>query len=252
LASVDFLLIDKVALITGAAQGIGKAIALLFAEKGADLALVDMKDEVLSVAQEAERLGRKALPIVADLANFSSLPGVVDKVLDVFGRIDILVNNAGVALLDDAENLQESAWDKTMNINLKAPFILSQLVGRAMIKRHAGKIINIASQAGIVALDKHVAYCVSKAGLISMTKVLALEWGEYGINVNAIAPTVVLTEMGEKVWAGEAGEVMKKKIPLKRFALPWEIAAAALFLASDASNMITGETLVVDGGYTIQ
>jgi 2-deoxy-D-gluconate 3-dehydrogenase len=246
------LLIDKVALITGAAQGIGKAIALLFAEKGADLALVDMKDEVLSVAQEAERLGRKALPIVADLANFSSLPGVVDKVLDVFGRIDILVNNAGVALLDDAENLQESAWDKTMNINLKAPFILSQLVGRAMIKRHAGKIINIASQAGIVALDKHVAYCVSKAGLISMTKVLALEWGEYGINVNAIAPTVVLTEMGEKVWAGEVGEVMKKKIPLKRFALPWEIAAAALFLASDASNMITGETLVVDGGYTIQ
>lgn len=117
-----------------------------------------------------------------------------------------------------------------------------------MIKRRSGKIINIASQAGIVTLDKHVAYCVSKAGLISMTKVLALEWGEFGVTVNAIAPTVVLTEMAEKAWAGEVGEAMKKKIPIGRFALPQEIAAAVLFLASDAANMITGETLVIDGG----
>ncbi|MCD6156437.1 MAG: D-threitol dehydrogenase [Candidatus Atribacteria bacterium] len=172
--------------------------------------------------------------------------------MEVFSKIDILVNNAGVALLDDAENLSEEAWDITMAVNLKAPFILSQLVGREMIKRRSSKIINIASQAGIVALDKYVAYCTSKAGLIGMTKVLALEWGEFGVNVNAIAPTVVLTEMGEKAWAGEVGEAMKQKIPLRRFALPEEIAAAALFLASDASNMVTGATLIIDGGYTIQ
>lgn len=250
--SVDFSLSGKVALVTGAAQGIGEAIALLFAEKGADLALVDLKKEVADVAQKIERMGRRSLYIVADLTDFSRLPQVVEKVLEAFGKIDILVNNAGIVLLDDAENLSEEYWDKTMAVNLKAPFLLSQLVGREMIKRRSGKIINIASQAGIVALDRHVAYCASKAGLISMTKVLALEWGEFGINVNAIAPTVVLTELGKKAWAGEVGEAMKQKIPLRRFALPEEIAAAALFLASDASNMVTGETLVVDGGYTIQ
>ncbi|WP_369017924.1 D-threitol dehydrogenase [Thermatribacter velox] len=248
----EFDLTDKTALVTGAAQGIGKAIALLFASKGADLVLVDLKEGVKNLAEEVAKLGKRALPIVADLTDFSSLPGVVEKAMDVFSKIDILVNNAGVAILDDAENLSEEAWDKTMDINLKAPFLLSQLVGREMIKRKSGKIINIASQAGIVALDRHVAYCTSKAGLIAMTKVLALEWGEFGINVNAIAPTVVLTELGKKAWAGEVGEAMKQKIPLRRFALPEEIAAAALFLASNASDMITGTTLVVDGGYTIQ
>lgn len=248
----EFDLTGKTALVTGAAQGIGKAIALLFASKGADLVLVDLKEEVRDLAEEIAKLGRRALPIVADLTDFSSLPEVVKKAMDTFSKIDILVNNAGVAILDDAENLSEEAWDKTMDINLKAPFLLSQLVGREMIKRKSGKIINIASQAGIVALDRHVAYCTSKAGLIAMTKVLALEWGEFGINVNAIAPTVVLTELGRKAWAGEVGEAMKQKIPLRRFALPEEIAAAALFLASNASDIVTGATLVVDGGYTIQ
>lgn len=248
----DFSLAGKIALITGAAQGIGKAIALLFAKKGADLVLLDLKKEVEGFAKEIQKSGRRALPVVADLTDFASLSGVVEKAIKVFSKIDILVNNAGVAILDDAENLSEKDWDITMAVNLKAPFMLSQLVGREMIKRKNGKIINIASQAGIVALDKHVAYCTSKAGLIGMTKVLALEWGEFGINVNAIAPTVVLTELGKKAWAGEVGEAMKQKIPLRRFALPEEIAAAALFLASDASDMITGATLVVDGGYTIQ
>jgi len=248
----EFDLRGKTALVTGAAQGIGKAIALLFASKGADLVLVDLKEEVKDLAEEIAKLGKRAFPIVADLTDFSSLPGVVRRATDAFSKIDILVNNAGLAILDDAENLSEEAWDKTMDINLKAPFLLAQLVGREMIKRRSGKIINIASQAGIVALDRHVAYCASKAGLIAMTKVLALEWGEFGINVNAIAPTVVLTELGKKAWAGEVGEAMKQKIPLRRFALPEEIAAAALFLASSASDMITGTTLVVDGGYTIQ
>jgi NAD(P)-dependent dehydrogenase (short-subunit alcohol dehydrogenase family) len=162
------------------------------------------------------------------------------------------VNNAGVAYLDDAENLSEEYWDKTMAVNLKAPFLLAQAVGRVMIQKKRGKIINIASQAGVIALDKHVAYCASKAGLIGMAKVLALEWAEFGINVNAIAPTVILTELGKKAWAGEVGEAMKKKIPLRRFGYPEEVAAAALYLASPASDLVTGETLVIDGGYTIQ
>lgn len=139
-----------------------------------------------------------------------------------------------------------------MNVNLKAPFLLSQLVGQEMMRRRSGKIVNITSQAGIVALDKHVAYCVSKAGLISMTKVLALEWGKFGIYVNATTPTVVLTEMTENAWTGEAGEAIKEKISIGRFAYSEEIAAVALFLASDASDMVTGETIVLDGGYTIR
>jgi glycerol dehydrogenase len=125
-------------------------------------------------------------------------------------------------------------------------------VGREMIKGKGGKIINLASQAGVIGLDKHVAYCTSKAGIIGMTKVLALEWAEFNINVNSISPTVVLTELGKKAWAGEVGEAMKKKIPVGRFAFPEEIAAVALFLASDAAAMITGENIVIDGGFTIQ
>jgi NAD(P)-dependent dehydrogenase (short-subunit alcohol dehydrogenase family) len=168
------------------------------------------------------------------------------------GRIDILVNNAGIAILGNAENLSERDWDKTMNLNLKVPFLLSQLVGREMIQSGGGKIINIASQMGIVAAERHLAYCVSKAGLIAMTKVLALEWAKFNIRVNAIAPTVVFTEMAQKAWSGEAEEAMKGKIPLGRFVFPEEVAVTALFLASDASSMITGETIVIDGGYTIQ
>ena len=138
-----------------------------------------------------------------------------------------------------------------MAINLKAPFLLSQEVGRRMITAGGGKIINIASQAAVIALDRHVAYCASKAGLIGMTRVLALEWVEYGITVNAISPTIVLTELGKKAWAGRVGEDMKRRIPVGRFAQPEEVAAAALFLASAAADMITGENLIIDGGYTI-
>ena len=140
-----------------------------------------------------------------------------------------------------------------MAVNLKAVYLLSQVVGRRMIARgEGGKIVNLASQAGLIALDRHLAYCASKAGVISLTKVLALEWGKHGINVNSISPTVVLTELGKKAWAGEVGEAMKKKIPFGRFAQPEEIAACALFLASGAADMVHGENLVIDGGYTVQ
>ena len=139
-----------------------------------------------------------------------------------------------------------------MAVNLRAPFMVSQLVGRRMLAQGGGRIVNMASQAAIVALDAHIAYCASKAAIVSLTKVLALEWGPRGININAISPTVVETELGRKAWAGDVGEAMKLRIPSRRFAQPEEIALAALYLASGAAGMINGENLVIDGGFTIQ
>lgn len=248
----NFGLTGKVAMVTGAAQGIGQAIALLFAEKGADLVLVDLQQTVRGTEEAVRSLGRQAVSVAVDLTTNDGVSKATDTAIREFGRVDILVNSAGVVFLDDAENLSESDWDKTIAVNLKAPFMLSQAVGRHMIKAGRGNIVNLASQAGLVALDNHVAYCASKAALIAMTRNLAMEWGGFNINVNAISPTVILTELGKKAWAGEVGEAMKKKIPAGRFGYPEEVAAVALFLASDAAGLITGENIVIDGGYTIQ
>ena len=248
----DFGLHGKVALVTGAAQGIGRAIAELYAEKGADMVLIDMQDSVVETEALVSAKGGRTASVVADLTTAEGIRKSVDAAMEAFGRVDILVNSAGVVFLDDAENLSEEYWDSTMAVNLKAVFMLSQAVGRKMIEAGRGKIINLASQAGVVALDNHVAYCASKAGVIMMTKTLAMEWGRFNINVNAISPTVILTELGRKAWAGDAGEQLKKKIPAGRFGYPEEVAAVALFLASDAANLITGENIVIDGGYTIQ
>ena len=248
----SFGLDGKVAMVTGAAQGIGKAIAELYAEKGADLVLVDLKSDVKETESAIKGMGRNTVSIVADLTKTKDIEKVVSAAMKEFGRIDILANVAGVVFLDDAENLSEDFWDRTMAINLKAVFMLAQAVGRTMIKAGGGKIINMASQAGLVALDNHVAYCASKAGVISITKTLAFEWGQYNINVNSISPTVILTELGKKAWAGDVGEAMKKLIPAGRFGYPEEVAAVALFLASDAAGLITGENIVIDGGYTIK
>lgn len=248
----NFGINGKVALVTGAARGIGRAIVQLYADKGADIILVDMLDEVKDVAESLSASGIKALPLVVDLSQPGKIDWAVGESIRKFGRIDILVNCAGVVFLDDAENISEEYWDKTMSVNLKVPFLLAQAVGREMIKAGGGKIVNLASQAAVIALDRHVAYCSSKAAIIGMTKVLAIEWAEFGINVNAISPTVILTELGKKAWAGEVGEAMKKKIPAGRFGYPEEVAAAALYLASDAADLITGANLVIDGGYSIQ
>ena len=247
----DFRLSGKVALITGAAAGIGRAIADLYADKGASLVLVDLAEDVHEVARELADRGTQTHSLVADLTVPANIESVVAEALTRFGRIDILVNNAGVVLLDAAEALPEDFWDQTMAINLKAPFLLSQLVGREMIKAGGGKIINLASQAGVVALNRHIAYCASKGAIIMMTKVLALEWGRHGICVNAISPTVTLTELGKRAWGGQVGEDFKKLIPTGRFAYPEEVAAVALFLASQAADMINGENVLIDGGYTV-
>ncbi len=249
----NFSLAGRIALITGAGAGIGEAIALMFARKGADIICVDLNsDTVNAVAKKVKELGRKSLALAYDITNNDNIKKLVAEAVKEMGRIDILVNCAGVAILDDAENISAEAWKKTIDINLSGTFFMSQEVGRVMIKQKSGKIINMASQGGLIALNNHVAYNSSKGGVIMMTKVLACEWAEFNIQVNAISPTVILTELGKKAWAGEVGEAMKKKIPAGRFGYPEEVAAAAVFLASDAANLITGSNLVLDGGYTVQ
>jgi len=227
-----FTLEGKIAIVTGAARGIGREIALVFAHSGADIILVDLlENELMKTAKEIERIGKRNLSIAADISNVKQIEILVRDVLNEFNRIDILVNNAGVIDNNPATKVTEEQWNKTLNVNLKGLFFLSQ--------------------AGVIALDNHAAYSASKAGIISITKTLALEWGKFNINVNAIAPTVILTPLGKKAWADpQARSEMLKKIPLGRFGEPSEVASIALFLASEASNLITGSTIMADGGYT--
>ena len=244
-----FSLEGQTAVVTGGASGIGIAVARALAARGARLALVDRDPNVATVAAT---LGEHHVGIQADVADHDVPKRTVDDIASQFGQIDILVNNAGIVRLAPAEDATRADWDATMAINLTAPFLFAQAAGAHMLKRGKGRIINLASQAATVALQSHVAYCTSKAGIVGMTKVLALEWGPRGITVNAISPTVVETELGKKAWAGEVGEAMKKLIPSRRFAQPEEIALAAVYLASPAAAMINGADLAIDGGYTIQ
>ncbi|EPW6376401.1 SDR family oxidoreductase [Listeria monocytogenes] len=246
----DFNITDKVAVVTGAASGIGKAMAELFSEKGAYVVLLDIKEDVKDVAAKINP--SRTLALQVDITKKENIEKVVAEIKKVYPKIDILANSAGVALLEKAEDLPEEYWDKTMELNLKGSFLMAQIIGREMIATGGGKIVNMASQASVIALDKHVAYCASKAAIVSMTQVLAMEWAPYNINVNAISPTVILTELGKKAWAGQVGEDMKKLIPAGRFGYPEEVAACALFLVSHAASLITGENLIIDGGYTIK
>ncbi|OLF53311.1 SDR family oxidoreductase [Pseudomonas chlororaphis] len=244
-----FDLSGRCAVITGGAAGIGLACATLLVERGAKVALLDRDPEVGEIAA---RLGAGHLGLALDLRQLDQVQHAVDRVAEYFGRLDFLVNSAGVALLDKALEVSESAWDTTLDINLKASFFVAQACARHMLERGSGRIVNLASQAAVIGLERHVAYCASKAAVVGMTKVLAMEWAAHGINVNAISPTIVETALGKKAWAGELGERARLQIPVGRFAQPEEIAGLALYLLSDAAQMITGENVVIDGGYSIQ
>ncbi|MHB0929455.1 MAG: GolD/DthD family dehydrogenase [Candidatus Nanopelagicales bacterium] len=247
---LTFPLTGKVAVVTGGASGIGRAIAEAYAAKGAVVAVVDLQLE--AAAALAAQLGNGATAHSCDVSNVESIESAVAEIDNTHARIDVLVNSAGIVALNPAEELERKQWDLTIAVNLSGTFYMSQAVGRVMLAQGRGTIINMASQAASVALDAHVAYCASKFGVVGVTKVLASEWAGRGVTVNSISPTVVLTDLGKKAWDGPKGDALKQLIPTGRFALPEEIAASAVFLASDEARMINGADLLVDGGYTIR
>jgi NAD(P)-dependent dehydrogenase (short-subunit alcohol dehydrogenase family) len=239
----------RVAVITGAAQGIGAAIAGHLAERGARIVAVDLSDSVESAIQALPGEGHVA--IQKDLRADDAAAQVIIETVEKAEKVDILVNSAGVAMLEPAIDMKRSTWDTTLDINLTASFLMAQAAARVMVKNGYGRIVNLASQASVIALDQHVAYTASKAAIVGVTKVLAAEWARFGVTVNAVSPTVVDTELGRVAWKGEAGENMKRLIPVGRFAQPAEIAALVAYLASEDAAMVTGANVVIDGGYSI-
>lgn len=222
-------------------------MAQAFAEAGARLALIDIAD----CTAQAQALGPDHRAYTLDLLDPAAIKATVDRIGADVG-IDILVNNAGLGIVAPAEEQSVEDWDRTQAINLRAPWLMAAAALPFLKRSGQGRIVNLASQAGVIGIVEHAAYGASKAGLIGLTKVLALEWARYGITVNAISPTVVETPMALVGWSGEKGEQARREIPVGRFAKPAEIAAAAVFLASGQAAMITGENLMVDGGYTIR
>jgi NAD(P)-dependent dehydrogenase (short-subunit alcohol dehydrogenase family) len=247
-----FPLPGKVAIVTGARRGIGKAIALAMAEAGADIAICDrvIEDgELNAVAEEVKRLGRRSLALQADITQKADVDGLVQRVVDEFGVIDILVNNAAMNIRVPLLELREDGWDRVINTDLKGYFLCSQAVGRRMVEQKRGNIINIASTAAIKAAPEMGAYCIAKAGVVMLTRVLAVELAQYNIRVNAVAPYMVKTKFSQPLWSDpETLKQLESEIPLGRLAETGDIIGSVLFLASDASSYITGHTIIVDGG----
>jgi NAD(P)-dependent dehydrogenase (short-subunit alcohol dehydrogenase family) len=249
----SFELNEQVALVTGAARGLGRAISLALAQAGADVAL-GLRDRNAdgNVAADVRALGRRALPLQMDVANIEQIRSAIAEAVDHFGRLDILVNNAGVAPENLAENVREEDFDYTLRVNLKGTFFACQAAGRVMIRQKGGRIINMSSQAGFAALPTESVYCMTKAGIAHLTKCLAVEWGKYNITVNAVAPTFISTPGTEGALADPAfrSDVIERVAALHRIGEPMEVAGAVVFLASPAASLITGHTLLIDGGWT--
>jgi len=241
-------LADKVAVVTGGAQGIGREIALAFAREGADLALFDVNGQALeATVQELRALGRRAEGFVVDVTNATVVEEAVSKVLDKLGKIDILVNNAGITQDGLLVRMDETQWDRVLDINLKGTFLCTRAVAKVMLKARSGRIVSIASIIGLIGNPGQANYAASKAGIIGLTKSVAKELASRGVTCNAIAPGFIKTEMTDRL-PEEVKQRLLGLIPLGSLGVPRDVAEAALFLVSDAARYITGHVLVVDGG----
>jgi NAD(P)-dependent dehydrogenase (short-subunit alcohol dehydrogenase family) len=249
----EFSLKGKVALVTGGSRGIGQAIAVGLANAGADVALASRKlPDLEEVAKQVKATGRKSLAVATHVGRLDEINNLVSKVKEEFGKIDILVNNAATnPTMAPAIDVDERAWDSIMNLNLKGLFFLSQAVAKVMKEQGGGKIINVASVAGITP-DILSVYSISKAGVIMATRTMAQQWAQYNIRVNAIAPGLTKTRFSEALWSNQ--DILQGAMlgtPLRRVAEPEEMVGAVIFLASDASSYVTGQVLPIDGGATI-
>lgn len=249
----SFDLTGQIALVTAAGRGLGRASALALAHAGADIAL-GLRDieQHGNLPDEIVALGRRCLPLQMDMMDLAQVRAAIDATVSHFGRIDILVNNAGIAPTNLAENVTEADFDRTLAVNLKGTFFASQAAARHMIAQHSGRIINMGSQAGFAALPTESVYCMTKAGIAHLTKCLAVEWGQHGINVNAVAPTFIHTDGTAPVLSDPAfrADVEERIAALHRIGEPVEVTGAVVFLASPAASLITGHTILVDGGWT--
>lgn len=243
----------QVALVTGAARGIGRSIALAMANAGADVAL-GLRDagSASDLADEIQAMGRRVLPLQMDIRSLEEIRTAVERVQSKLGRLDILVNNAGLGPSAPAEEVVEENFDLTFDVNVKGTFFASQAAARVMIEQGYGRIVSLSSQAGFVALPTESIYCMSKAAVAHMTKCLAVEWGRYGITVNAVAPTFIRTDGTAPDLADPAfeAEVVERIAALHRIGEPMDVAGSVVFLASPAASLITGVTLLIDGGWT--
>ena len=240
-------------MVTGAARGLGGAISLALAHAGADVAL-GLRDASTggALTSKIEALGRRALPLAMDVTRLDQVFRAVDDAVAHFGRLDILVNNAGGGFNHLAQDVPEHEFDQTVNLNLRGTFFASQAAGRVMIRQNRGRIINMSSQAGFVALPTESVYCMSKAAIAHLTKCLAVEWGRYNITVNAVAPTFISTPGTEEALAEPAfrADVIERIAALHRIGEPMDVAGVVVFLASPAASLITGHTILIDGGWT--
>ena len=250
----SYSLSGKVAVVTGGRRGIGKAIALALAGAGADVALCDRTiddGQLEAAAAEVKKLGRRSLAVKADITSKAEVDSFVQKVADELGAVDILVNNAAMNIRAPLLELGEDGWDRVINTDLKGCYLCAQAAGRIMVEQRRGNIINIASTAALKAAPQMGAYCIAKAGVVMLTKVLAVELGQYNIRVNAVAPYIVKTKFSQPLWSEpEALKQIEAEIPVGRLAETGDIVGAVLFLAADASSYITGQTIIVDGGST--